>query len=153
MFLLTTISDQSFYVWFSYNIPYLYMFLFGTNFRPVGAFKKIRQKNFNLNVQSKGGGQRLFNNVKKMQSYSWCHQDSSSEMIQRGNLRVHGIFSMICIGLLAAFFLNDSPRRNPLKKMFLSENVIFRGLRPSVGHFGQQAPKSPVSQLQNGDNQ
>ena len=34
--------------------------------------------------------------------------------------------------------------------MFLSENVIFRGLRLSLGHFGQQAPESPVSQLQNG---
>ena len=38
----------------------------------------------------------------------------------------------------------------PPKKVFLSENVIFRGLRLSLGHFGQQAPKSPVSQLQNG---
>ena len=34
--------------------------------------------------------------------------------------------------------------------MFLSENVIFQGLRLSLGHFGQQAPESPVSQLQNG---
>jgi len=38
----------------------------------------------------------------------------------------------------------------PPKKMFLSENVIFRGLRLSLGHFGRQAPESPVSQLQNG---
>ena len=38
----------------------------------------------------------------------------------------------------------------PPQKMFLSENVIFRGLRLSLGHFGQQAPESPVSQLQNG---
>ena len=38
----------------------------------------------------------------------------------------------------------------PPKKVFLSKNVIFRGLRLSLGHFGQQAPKSPVSQLQNG---
>ena len=28
--------------------------------------------------------------------------------------------------------------------------VIFRGLRLSLGHFGQQAPESPVSQLENG---
>ena len=41
-------------------------------------------------------------------------------------------------------------RRNPLKKMFLSENVIFRGPRLSLGHFGRQAPESPMSQLQNG---
>ena len=34
--------------------------------------------------------------------------------------------------------------------MFLSENVIFRGLRLSLGHFGQQAPERPVSQPQNG---
>ena len=35
--------------------------------------------------------------------------------------------------------------------MFLSENVIFRGvLRLSLGHFGQQASESPVCQLQNG---
>ena len=44
----------------------------------------------------------------------------------------------------------DSPLRNPLKKRFLSENVIFRGLRLSLGHFGRQAPESSVSQLQNG---
>ena len=36
----------------------------------------------------------------------------------------------------------------PPKKVFLSENVIFGGLRLSLGHFGQQAPKSPLSQLQ-----
>ena len=41
--------------------------------------------------------------------------------------------------------------RNPRKKCFyFSENVIFRGLRLSLGHFGQQVPESPVSQLQNG---
>ena len=57
---------------------------------------------------------------------------------------------MICIGLLVTLILPDSPLRNPLKKMFLSENVIFRGLRLSLGHFGQQVPESPVSQLQNG---
>ena len=34
--------------------------------------------------------------------------------------------------------------------MFLPENVIFRGLSFSLGHFGQQAPDSHVSQLQNG---
>ena len=51
--------------------------------------------------------------------------------------------------MLVALILPDSSR-NPLKKMFLSENVIFRGLRLSLGHFGQQAPESPVSQLQNG---
>ena len=57
---------------------------------------------------------------------------------------------MICIGLLVAWILPDSPLRNPLKKMFLPENVIFGGLRFSLGHFGQQAPDSHVSQLQNG---
>ena len=31
------------------------------------------------------------------------------------------------------------------KKMFILENVIFRSIRLSLGHFGQQAP-----QLQNG---
>ena len=36
----------------------------------------------------------------------------------------------------------------PPQKMFLSGNVIFRGLRISLGQFGQQAPESPVSQLQ-----
>ena len=41
-------------------------------------------------------------------------------------------------------------RRNLLKKMFLSKNVIFWGLSLSQGHFGQQAPEGPVSQLQNG---
>ena len=33
--------------------------------------------------------------------------------------------------------------------MFLSENVIFQRLRLFLGHFGPQAPESPVSQLQN----
>ena len=52
--------------------------------------------------------------------------------------------------ILVALILPDSSLRNPLKKMFLSENVIFWGLRLSLGHFGQQVPESPVSQLQNG---
>ena len=38
----------------------------------------------------------------------------------------------------------------PTQKMFLSENVIFRGLWLSLGHFGQQVPQSPVCQIQNG---
>ena len=38
----------------------------------------------------------------------------------------------------------------PPKKMFLSENVFFRGLRLSIGHFRRQAPESPASQLLNG---
>ena len=39
------------------------------------------------------------------------------------------IFSfVICIGLLVALILNDSQLWNPLKKMFLSENLIFRYL-------------------------
>ena len=44
----------------------------------------------------------------------------------------------------------NSQYRNPLKKRFLWENVIFQGLRFSLGHFGQQAPEIPVSQLRNG---
>ena len=38
----------------------------------------------------------------------------------------------------------------PREKMFPLENVTFRGLRLSLCHFGQQAPESHVSQLQNG---
>ena len=38
----------------------------------------------------------------------------------------------------------------PPEKMFPLQNVIFWGLRLSFGHFGQQVPESPVSQLQNG---
>ena len=38
----------------------------------------------------------------------------------------------------------------PPQKIFSSENVIFWGLRLSLGHFGQQIPESPVSQLQSG---
>ena len=49
-----------------------------------------------------------------------------------------------------ALILPDSPLRNPLRKMFLLEYVIFRGPRLSLGHFGRQAPESPMSQLQNG---
>ena len=48
--------------------------------------------------------------------------------------------------IVVALILPDSSLRNPLKKMFLSENVIFWGLRLSLGHFGQQAPESHVSQ-------
>ena len=59
---------------------------------------------------------------------------------------------LICIGLLLAFVLNGSERRNT-PKMVLSENVIFRALRLSLGHFGQQVPLSPVSQLQHGVSQ
>ena len=38
----------------------------------------------------------------------------------------------------------------PPQKSFLSENVIFQGLRLYLSHFSQQDPESPVSQLQNG---
>ena len=38
----------------------------------------------------------------------------------------------------------------PPKKVFCSENMIFWGFRLSLDHFGRQAPKSPVSLLQNG---
>ena len=48
-----------------------------------------------------------------------------------------------------AFVLNGSERRNLLKKMFLKENVICRGLRLSPGHIGQQVPESPLSQFRN----
>ena len=44
-------------------------------------------------------------------------------------------------------FIKPEP---PEKKMFLSENVIFRDFNLSFGHFGQQTPESHVSQLQNG---
>ena len=57
---------------------------------------------------------------------------------------------MSTVGLLVASVLTRSHLRNPLRKMLLLENVIFRGLRLSLGHFGQQAPESPVSQIQNG---
>ena len=56
---------------------------------------------------------------------------------------------MICIGIFLAFVLIHSHLRNHLKKMFLSENVIFQGTILSLGHFGQQAPERPVSQPQN----
>ena len=43
------------------------------------------------------------------------------------------------------FVLNGSERRNPLKKTFLSKDVIFRGQRLSLGRFGQKVAESPVS--------
>ena len=49
-----------------------------------------------------------------------------------------------------AFGWNAIERLSPIKKRFLSENVIFQGLRLYLSHFGQQGPESPVSQLQNG---
>ena len=63
--------------------------------------------------------------------------------------------SMICIGIFLACVQKNSEDRNPPsggppQKMFLPENVIFGGLRFSLGHFGQQVPENPVSQLQNG---
>ena len=64
-----------------------------------------------------------------------------------GNLVYHqldqkrSLFSlMICIEIFLAFGRNWI-ERNLLKKMILSENVIFQGLRLSLGHFGQQALK------------
>ena len=46
----------------------------------------------------------------------------------------------------------NSPRFSPPEppqKIILLENVIFWGPRLSLGHFGQQVPESPLSQLQN----
>ena len=57
---------------------------------------------------------------------------------------------MIWLGLFPACVQKNSENRNPPKKVFLSENMIFGGFRLSLDHFGQQAPKSPVSLLQNG---
>ena len=48
-----------------------------------------------------------------------------------------------------AFVLNGSERWILPKKMFLKENVIFRGLRLSPGPIGQQVPESPLSQFRN----
>ena len=36
------------------------------------------------------------------------------------------------------------------KQKYFRGGLIFQGLRLSLRHFGQQAPESPVSQLQNG---
>ena len=45
----------------------------------------------------------------------------------------------------------ESTPEPPEKNVFFSsENVIFRELRLSFGHFGQQVPESPGSQLQSG---
>ena len=57
---------------------------------------------------------------------------------------------MIYIGIFLACVVKNCENRNPRKKMFLTENVFFRGLTLFLGHFGRQAPESPVSQLQNG---
>ena len=57
---------------------------------------------------------------------------------------------MICLGLFLACVQKNSENRNPPQKMFLSENVIFRALKLSLGHFGRQAPENPVSGLQIG---
>ena len=45
---------------------------------------------------------------------------------------------------------NHNPNQTLNTWAYLSENVIFRGLRLFLGHFGQQAPERHVSQLQNG---
>ena len=42
----------------------------------------------------------------------------------------------VCTELRLAFGGNWGERRNHLNKRFLSDNVIFRGLRLSLGHFG-----------------
>ena len=61
------------------------------------------------------------------------------------------IFSWrIFIELRLAFGGNWGECRKPPKQSFLSGNVFFWGLKLSLGHFGQQDPESPVSQLQNG---
>ena len=56
----------------------------------------------------------------------------------------------ICIVLRLAIGGYGWDRRNLQKTVSFRENVIFRGLDLSLGHFGQQGPESPVSQLQNG---
>ena len=43
----------------------------------------------------------------------------------------------------------DDHKPNRTQKYFRG-GLIFQGLRLSLGHFGQKAPESPVSQLQNG---
>ena len=58
---------------------------------------------------------------------------------------------MISIGIFLACVQKNSENRNPPKKVFLPENVIFRGPRLSLNHFGQQAPEGLASQLQNGE--
>ena len=49
---------------------------------------------------------------------------------------------MICIGLFVAFVVNGCKRRNTQKNMILSENVIFRGLRLSLGHLANKSLKA-----------
>ena len=56
----------------------------------------------------------------------------------------------ICIVLRLAIGGYGWDRRNLQKTVSFRENVIFRGFDLSLGHFGQQGPESPVSQLQNG---
>ena len=61
------------------------------------------------------------------------------------NIFINGMHWATC-GLNSPQF---SPSEPP-QKSFLSENVIFQGLRLYLSHFSQQDPESPVSQLQNG---
>ena len=61
----------------------------------------------------------------------------------------HQLHKKIMTWLFLASEVNRGERRNPLKKRFISEYMIFQGPRLSLGHFGQQGPESPVSQLQN----
>ena len=47
--------------------------------------------------------------------------------------------------------MNPPPPKKRKEKNVALKNAIFRGLMLSLGHFGQQVPESPVSQLQNSD--
>ena len=90
-------------------------------------------------------GQLYFNTFRQILrkvSLLWC----ATRYIKKKNIFVGDLNWATC-GLRQV--LGGTPE--PPQKMFLSENVIFRGLlRLFLGYVGQQAPESPVSQLKNG---
>ena len=78
-------------------------------------------------------------------SISICFDIFYEKLVYSGFPPARSKTKIVSWRILLAFGVNGSQRRNPLKRIFLSENVIFWGFRLSLGHFGQQALESPVS--------
>ena len=80
----------------------------------------------------------IFQYILRKASLIWCN----TRCIKNKNCFMKDLHWATC-GL-------KSQTPEPPHKRFLSENVIFWGLKLSLGHFGQHAYESLVYQLQNG---
>ena len=104
-------------------------------------FRNEAKKSGHLDHPLQSYGQIYFNIFWYISAKAGLLQGTSKTKIVSGWKDIH----WTTCGLCSHTF---SPPEPP-QKMSLSENVIFWGLRLSLGHFGRQVPGSPVSQLQN----